>query len=179
MSTITYAIDAVAARRETQYPHGIAVRYTEDLDLYFPAQLPADTLDPLLSDELDLFGLIGEIFSATGGEAGINDIVTAVFRRPRLPRLFLEAVREAFAKLLGKAQYADFIATRPGLEDYIFLTTMLTKIYGVQVGKLLGLGGSSENGGPTSSPTSPATTSSTPDDSGSGPTTPTSSGSGV
>lgn len=166
MSSSSYAIDAVAARREAKRPANIPVHYTKDLDLYFPAELPLDALDPILSDELDLFGLIGDILESSTGEAGeldVTDVIKAIFRRPRLPRRFIDAIRQTYALLLDEDQYKAFLATRPGVGDYTFLTTSLAKVYGVELGKLLGLGGSSENGGATSSPTSPASTESTPE----------------
>ncbi|MGW0033084.1 hypothetical protein ACWDXD_25115 [Streptomyces sp. NPDC003314] len=178
MSSSSYVIDAVAARREANRPANLPVHWTEDLDLYFPAELPLDALDPLLSDDLDLFGLIGEIVQAAAGDAGelnVTDVVKAVFRRPRLPKKFLEAVRETYALLLDEDQYKAFLATRPGIGDYVFLTTALAKAYGVNLGKLWAQAASSKNGGETSSPTSPATTASTPEVSGFVPDNPDSS----
>jgi hypothetical protein len=173
---MSYVIDLDAERREVQYPHGIPVKFAGE-QFIFPAELPADALDPLLSDELDLVGLLGDVINSADGEAGISDIITALFRRPRLPRAFLAAVRDTYAILLGE-QYAQFAEARPSLGDFVRLTVGLAKVYGVELGKLFRSADSSENDGATSSPTSPATTGSTPDASGSAPDSPASSVSG-
>ncbi|MER7951976.1 hypothetical protein ABTY59_31755 [Streptomyces sp. NPDC096079] len=180
---MSYVIDLAAERREITYPDGIPVRFTEKLDLYFPAELPADALDPILSDELDLVGLIGDIFNSTDGDsdAGVAEIVAALFRRPTLPRKFLGAVRETYRILLDaqlEGQHHAFLAAKPSLSDYVRLTTGLAKVYGVELGKLFKSPASSESDGATSNPTSPATTESTPDASGFVPDNPDSLGYG-
>ncbi|MEU5978437.1 hypothetical protein [Streptomyces sp. NPDC047315] len=164
----TYAIDLTEtdpAAREVQYPHGIAVRVSADLDLYFPAELPADALRPLLAPELGLVALLGDILdaaNASDSDAGINDIIKAIFRRPTLPLQFMDAVEETYSKLLDEDNFAAFIASRPSVPLYIRLTTSLAKIYGVELGKLFRSDDSSTNAGATSNPTSPASTTSTP-----------------
>lgn len=172
---MSYVIDLDAERREVQYPDGIPVKFGNDLFI-FPAELPAEALDPILSDELDLVGLLGEVLESSGGDAGVGEIVTALFRRPSLPRKFLAAVRETYAILLAD-QHQQFVDKRPYLTDYVRLTIGLTRVYGVELGKLFRSDDSSENTGATSSPTSPATTESTPDASGSDQDSPTSSAS--
>ncbi|MFZ3557217.1 hypothetical protein [Streptomyces sp. BH055] len=175
---MSFVIDLDAERREVQYPNGIPVLFGGE-QFIFPSELPAEALDPLLSDELDLTGLLMEIVeSADGdGDAGYREIVNALFRRPKLPRRFLGAVRDVYAILLGGEQYTAFVERRPSIGDYVRLTTGLAKVYGVELGKLWRSADSSETDGATSSPTSPATTSSTPDASGSAPESPASSGS--
>ncbi|MFB6630037.1 hypothetical protein ACFCWY_09085 [Streptomyces sp. NPDC056362] len=179
----SYVIDMTAERREITHPDGIAVKFTDKLDLYFPAELPADALDPILSDELDLVGVIGDIFNSTDdSDAGVAEIVAALFRRPTLPRKFLEAIRETYRILLEagvEGQHQAFLAAKPSLSDYIRLTTGLAKVYGVELGKLFKSPASSESAGATSSPTSPATTESTPDASGFVPDNPDSLGYGA
>ncbi|WP_328491175.1 hypothetical protein [Streptomyces zaomyceticus] len=177
----SYVLDMTAERREITYPDGIAVKFTSKLDLYFPAELPADALDPILSDELDLVGLIGDIFNSTEGDAGVAEVVAGIFRRPTLPRKFLAAVRETYRILLEAGiagQHQAFLEAKPSLSDYVRLTTGLAKVYGVELGKLFKSPASSESDGATSSPTSPATTESTPDASGFVPDNPDSSGYG-
>lgn len=172
---MSYVIDLDAERREVQYPDGIPVKFAGD-QFIFPAELPAEALDPILSDELDLVGLLGEVIDSAEGDAGVKEVVNALFRRPSLPRKFLAAIRETYAILLGE-QYATFLENRPSIGDYVRLTTGLTRVYGVELGKFFRSDGSSESDSPTSNPTSPATTGSTPDASGSAPDSPDSSAS--
>ncbi|MGW2550126.1 hypothetical protein [Streptomyces sp. NPDC001635] len=162
---MSFVIDLDAERREVQYPNGIPVRFGGE-QFMFPAELPADALDPILSEDLDLVGLLGEVLESSEGEAGIKEIVNALFRRPSLPLKFLEAVRQTYAILLSD-QTEDFLKQRPSIGDYVRLTIGLTKVYGVELGKLFRSDDSSANDSQTSNPTSPASTESTPDASGS------------
>ncbi|WP_411147369.1 hypothetical protein [Streptomyces sp. A30] len=169
-----YAIDLTADRREVQYPHGIPVKLTKNHEVIFPAELPAAALDPILSDELDLVGLLGEVIESADGDAGVKEVVNALFRRPSLPRKFLEAIRETYAILLGE-QHQEFLESKPSVPDYIRLTIGLTKVYGVELGKLFRSEDSSESDSQTSNPTSPDSTESTPATSGSAQDSPDSS----
>ncbi|MYX26746.1 hypothetical protein GTY75_08695 [Streptomyces sp. SID8381] len=170
MSSAQYAIDLAAPRREVQFPHGILVKFDEDTEFLFPAELPADALDPILSDDLDLVGFFGDLVQSQGRSA-VGEVVELLFRRPRLPRLFMEAVRETYKILLGEQQFSAFIAARPSVPDYIRLTAGLVKVYGIDLGKLFGSADSSASDGETSKPTSAGTTGSTPEGSGSVPGT--------
>ncbi|MGW3627870.1 hypothetical protein [Streptomyces sp. NPDC000880] len=172
----SYFIDLDAERREVQYPHGIPIKFCEE-QFMFPAELPADALDPILSDELDLVGLLGEVLESADGDAGVGEVVVALFRRPKLPRQFLAAVKETYAILLGEEQYEAFLEKRPFITDYVRLTIGLSRVYGVELGKLFRSADSSASDSATSSPTSPdTTTDSTPAASGSDPGSPASSG---
>ncbi|CAL9326838.1 hypothetical protein [Streptomyces sp. SudanB91_2054] len=171
---MSFVIDLDAERREVQYPDGIPAKFGGE-QFIFPAELPADSLDPILSDELGLVTFLCEVIDSADGDAGVSDVINALFRRPALPRKFLEAIRETYAILLGD-QHEDFLAQHPSIGDYVRLTTGLAKVYGVELGKLFRLGGSSENASETSSPTSSATTTdSTPAGSGFVPDSPDSS----
>ncbi|MFF7838767.1 hypothetical protein ACFZC6_08125 [Streptomyces ossamyceticus] len=170
---MSFVIDLDAERREVQYPDGIPVKFGGE-QFIFPAELPAEALDPILSDELDLVGLLADVIESSDGDAGVTEVVAALFRRPALPRKFLAAIRETYAVLLLD-QHEDFLNQRPYIGDYVRLTTALTKVYGVELGKLFRLGASSESDSKTSNPTSPATTTSTPDVSGFVPDNPDSS----
>jgi hypothetical protein len=172
----TYAIDISADRREVKFPHGIAVKVRDDWDLMFPAELPADALDPLLSDDLNLMGLIGETMNGSG-DIGTGEVVDLFFRHGNLPRQFVAAVKDIYRELLGEDEFEDFTAHKPSVPEYVRLTKALATIYAVDLGKLFGLGGSSASGSQTSSPTSPDTTASTPAESGSGQDSPDSSAS--
>ncbi|MGY1502899.1 hypothetical protein ACW4TU_41095 [Streptomyces sp. QTS52] len=171
---MSYVIDLDAERREVQYPDGIPVKFRGE-QFIFPAELPAAALDPILSDELDLVGLLGDVINSNDGDAGIKEVVAALFRRPSLPRKFLEAVRETYEVLLDKEQHEAFLERKPSVPDYIRLTTGLARVYGVELGKLFRSADSSETDGATSSPTSPDSTESTPDASGFVPDSPDSS----
>ncbi|GBQ03927.1 hypothetical protein SSP531S_54060 [Streptomyces spongiicola] len=170
---MSFVIDLDAERREVQYPDGIPVKLGGE-QFIFPAELPAEALDPILSDELDLVGLLGEVLESADGDTGIAQVVNALFRRPSLPRKFLAAVRETYSILLGD-QHSDFLRQRPSIGDYVRLTTGLTRVYGVELGKLFRPADSSETDSETSSPTSPDSTESTPAASGFVPDNPDSS----
>ncbi|MFI1201606.1 hypothetical protein ACH4VR_19505 [Streptomyces sp. NPDC020883] len=162
---MSIVIDLDAQRREVQYPHGIPV-LLRDEEFLFPAELPAKALDPLLSDDLDLVGLLRDIVEAAENPTAAT-VIELLLKRPRLPRKFVAAIHEIHAVLLGSEEYKRFEALNPSLADYVRLTTGLARVYGVDLGKSFGLGGSSETDGGTSSPTSAAsTTASTPEESG-------------
>ncbi|MFD9394138.1 hypothetical protein ACFWBB_26400 [Streptomyces sp. NPDC060000] len=169
----SFAIDLDAERREVQYPDGIPVKFGGE-QFIFPAELPAEALDPILSDDLGLVELLGEVIESSDGDAGIGEVVTALFRRPTLPRKFLAAIRETYGILLGD-QHEGFVKKRPSIGDYVRLTTGLVRVYGVELGKLFRSADSSASDSQTSSPTSPASTESTPDVSGFVPDNPDSS----
>jgi hypothetical protein len=169
----TFHIDLDAERREVQHPHGITVKLRGEQFL-FPAEVPADALDPLLSEDLDLVGLLGEVVDSSG-EFSTAEVIDLFFRRSSLPREFLAAVKDIYRILLGEEAFEAFTTVRPSIGDYVRLTKALTQVYGVDLGKLFGLGGSSATDGETSKPTSPDTTSSMPDESGSGQDSPGSS----
>ncbi|MGX1268098.1 hypothetical protein [Streptomyces phaeoluteigriseus] len=170
---MSFVIDLDAERREVQYPDGIPVKFGGE-QFIFPAELPADALDPILSDDLDLVGLLGDVIDSADGDAGVSEVVAALFRRPTLPRKFLVAIRETYGILLGD-QHEEFLAKRPFIGDYVRLTTGLIKVYGVELGKLFRSADSSASDSQTSSPTSPVSTESTPDVSGFVPDNPDSS----
>ncbi|WP_328333325.1 hypothetical protein [Streptomyces sp. NBC_00455] len=162
---MSFVIDLDAAeRREVQYPHGIPVKYREEQFIY-PAELPAKALDPLLSGTLDLVGLLRDVIEASENPTA-SVVIDLVFKRPNLPRQFVDAIYEVHRILLGKEEYQRFEDLGPSLPAYVRLTMGLIKVYGVDLGKLFGLGGSSESDGETSSPTSADSTDSTPEESG-------------
>ncbi|MFE0058656.1 hypothetical protein [Streptomyces sp. NPDC059003] len=162
---MSFVIDLDAAeRREVQYPHGIPVKYRDEQFIY-PAELPARALDPLLSDELDLVGLLRDVVEASENPT-TSVVIGLLFKRPKLPRRFVDAIYEVHRILLGQEEYQRFEDLGPSLSAYGRLTMGLIKVYGVDLGKLFGLGVSSESDGETSSPTSASTTGSTPEGSG-------------
>uniref|UniRef100_UPI003F49B15E hypothetical protein n=1 Tax=Streptomyces sp. CA-136453 TaxID=3240050 RepID=UPI003F49B15E len=172
---MAYVLDLDAERREITYPDGIDVRLNGHV-FCFPPELPADALDPLLSEDLDLVGLLTDLAKTDGGGT-TGDVVELLFKRPFLPKQFLAAVKATYRILLDEEPYERFLSVKPSIADYVRLTKALVKVYGVELGKSFGLGVSSATDGETSSPTSPASTGSTPGSSGSGPGSPASSGS--
>ncbi|RZU28333.1 hypothetical protein EV284_6499 [Streptomyces sp. BK022] len=176
-SDSTFVIDLDAPRREVQYPHGIPVQFHGE-QYMFPAELPDAALDPLLADDLNLTGLVADVYEASERDASVSDIVLLALRgRGNLLRKVLAAVRETFNILLGDEEWARFQQSRPSISDYVRLAAGLSQVYGVELGKLFGSDVSSANDSQTSNPTSPASTDSTPDASGSAQATPASSGS--
>ncbi|WP_329317382.1 hypothetical protein OG723_44195 (plasmid) [Streptomyces sp. NBC_01278] len=173
---MSYVIDLDAERREVRYPDGIPVKFGGE-QFIFPAEIPAEALDPLLSDDLDLVGFFGDLVTSSGGGT-VSEITEMLFRRPSLPRQFYAAVKDVYRVLLDE-QYADFLAKRPSIPDYVRLTTGLAKVYGVELGKLFTSDSSSETVSGTSSPTSPGSTGSTPVESGVAPESLDSSASGA
>ncbi|MGW0562956.1 hypothetical protein ACWDZ4_20610 [Streptomyces sp. NPDC003016] len=168
-----YDIDLDAERREVQYPDGFNL-LIRGHGFHFPAELPADALDPLLSDDLDLVGLLGDLAKAQGGSA-VGDVIELLFKRPRLPKKFLEAVKDTYLILLGEEAFERYLSLHPSIGDYVRMTKRVSRVYGIDLGKLFGLGGSSESEGETSNPTSPDSTTSTHEESGSAQTSPDSS----
>ncbi|MFD7763556.1 hypothetical protein [Streptomyces microflavus] len=164
-----YEVDLDADRRELQYPDGINVRL-RDHGFRFPAELPAEALDPLFSDDLDLVGLLADLAQTSKGSA-VGDGIELLFRRPNLPKKFFEAVKQTYQVLLGEEAYERFLSVKPSISEYVRLTKALASLYGVELGKSFGLAGSFATGSAeaTSKPTSPDTTSSTPEESGSDP----------
>ncbi|AWI32687.1 hypothetical protein [Streptomyces tirandamycinicus] len=162
------------AEREMAYPDGINVRLNGH-GFRFPAELPAAALTPLLSKELDLMGLLGDLVRSQNG-GSTWQMLELLFQRRDLPSNFLDALDAVFGELLGKEAFERFQSVKPSVPAYFRLTVGLAKLYGVELGKLFGLGASSESDGETSSPTSAdSTTGSTPEVSGSVPDSPASS----
>jgi hypothetical protein len=175
---MAFAIDLDAERREVQYPHGIPVKLNGE-QFMFPPEIPADCLDPLFSDELDLMGVLRDIVNAESGTTTSGEVIELIFRRPQLPGRFYQAIKDIYRELLGEAAYEEFKAARPSIPDYVRLTKALVTVYGVDLGKLFRSDNSSASDSATSSPTSPATTNSTPEASGSDQDSPASSDSGA
>ncbi|MGW7090109.1 hypothetical protein ACWGH2_42370 [Streptomyces sp. NPDC054871] len=173
---MTFVIDLDAERREVQYPHGIPVLLHGE-QFIFPAEIPADCLDPLFADELDLMGILHDIVNAEDGTTTTGEVVDILFRRPQLPARFYSAVMDIYMALLGEETFAQFKQVRPSIGDYVRLTKALAAVYGVDLGKLFRSADSSESDGEMSSPTSADTTSSTREGSGSAPDSPDSSAS--
>lgn len=165
-------IDLDAAVREATYPDGIPVT-KGGKTFTLPAELPEAVLDPLLSDDLDIAGVIADVLKDTrpGEDRSIGDDVVAVLTaRPNLPKDAVLAAKECFAVLFGD-QFEDFCAERPSINDYIRIARAALPLYGVSLGEAFGSPGPSEPAGETPKPTSPVSTpDSTPETSGETPT---------
>ncbi|XTZ13930.1 hypothetical protein ACQSSU_20750 [Micromonospora echinospora] len=126
---------------------------------HLPPEFPASVLDPLFDGDLDdLLALLIEFYGdgddSTDAELDLKTVLPILSRNPGLLSATLRAVRRAFAELLGEEQWAEWLATRPGLGDYFKLGRAAFGEYGVSLGEALGLSRSADTGGTTSKPTS-------------------------
>jgi len=161
-------IDLDASRRESAHPDGIPVRLGGD-DFLLPAELPVDVFDPFLDPNFDLTGIIRDAMDQAKMSEGASlesIIIDVLFERPTIPVQLVNAIFAAFAILFGDEQYARFKAHRPSLPDYGRLARGLFRAYGASLGEAFASPAPSALGGATQKPTSPASTSSTPDSSG-------------
>jgi hypothetical protein len=165
-----------AARREVTDPDGMTVVFGGE-EFVFPAELPMSVLDPILSPQLDLVGVVTSVMDDNRGLT--NGLLDTLLLRPNLPREVLDAFLDIYRQLLGVEEFAQFAGHNPSVQDYVRLTKALATAYGASLGKFFGLLSSPDGSGETSSSTSPDTTSSMPEGSGSGPATGDSSASGA
>jgi hypothetical protein len=181
MSEILIDLDD-AARREAQHPEGIPVRLGGQVFM-FPAELPLDAFDPLLSPKLGLMEMIAQLTKEDEARKGrgeapqtaVGDVIDMLLNRPTLPLDFLDAFRAVYCNLLGDEQYARWAKVRPSIPAYVRLTKSLLGLYSVSLGKLFTSADSSAAASATSKPTSSGTTDSTPEASTSAPDNPDSS----
>lgn len=159
-------IDLDAAKREARYPDGIPVALGGQT-FTLPAELPVATFDPLLSDELDLVGVVSKVLADEASTKSVIDqVIDVLTDRPDLPTAVLAAIHGCFRILFGPEQYETFAAQRPSVQDYVRLVKALVSLYGVNLGEAFASAGSSESDGQTPKPTSQSTTDSTPEVSG-------------
>lgn len=147
-------IDMQAARRESEHPDGITIRTRAGTDLTVPAELPADVLDPFLSDDLDLMGLLGNALAARTGNSGNSEWLDSILTRQALPKQAVAAIKDALRLLFGEESYAAFVADRPSVQDYIRLVRGLADFYGVGLGEAFASLVSSASDGETPNQTS-------------------------
>lgn len=165
-------IDLDAARREAGSPDGIPLTLRDE-EFLLPAELPEACLDPLLDERLGLFEAIKQAVENDQGGGSVGaDVVNLLTARPDLPREVLSAIRGVFALLFGPDEFSRFQSLRPSLPDYLRMIKALTSLYGVSLGEAWRSLASSESDGATSKPTSSSTTTSTPEASSAGPTSP-------
>lgn len=168
--TATNTLDLDAARRESQRIAPTIVLGGQSFVL--PLELPADVIDPLLSDELDLVGLVKQVLADKPTSTNdVNEFLDLLFARPALPRQLIAAVKDSLALLFGADAYAAFLSQRPSFSDYVRIVKALPGFYGVGLGEAFASPGSSESDGATSKETSESTADSTPAASGGTPET--------
>lgn len=164
-------IDLQAATRELAYPDGIPVTLPNGQVITAPAEFPLDVLDPLLSEDLDLIGVVKLVVDreprvGEDGETVEDDIATIVvdvlMERPAILAQVKRAIGQCFAALFSEEDYARFVAARLGVRTLAALVKGLLSEYGVGLGEALGSPASSESSGEPSSPTSDGSTDSTP-----------------
>lgn len=151
-------LDLDAELREIAMPDGIRVPYRGEVFI-LPAELPLDVINPLLDEDLDLAGIIKQVFSARGD--GVDAMFDVLLARPDLPKSALKAFHGVWGALFGE-QYAAFLAKKPGHKTYATLFRLLVKEYAVSLGEASASLASSESDAAPSKPTSSGTTSSTP-----------------
>lgn len=112
-------IDLDAAKREAAYPDGIPVRFGGE-EFLLPGELPADLLDPLLSEELDLVGVISKVFDDRAAKREAEKAKAAA-EAPELPpgvpedlKAKAEAADEDDDESLGEI-IVDVLLARPAL----------------------------------------------------------------
>lgn len=129
----------------------------------WPAELPATVLLPLLDEDLDLVGVVRDVWSMAGdsGELNINDALDRLLVRRNLPRLFWDRFQESLSVLFdagGEGQAEKFFATSPSLPQLIRITSAVWKTYGVSLGEASAPSGQSDGDGTGQKETSSATT---------------------
>ncbi len=151
-------IDLDAARREAEVPDALPLTY-KGQDFALPAELPADVFDPLLSEDLDLVGIV-KPFLADGIDYG-QAVIDLLTDRPGVPGEVVGAIHGVFAALFGEGDYARFRGLKPSLSDYGRLVKALVPAYGIDLGEAFASPASSESDGATQKQTSEPSTDST------------------
>lgn len=155
-------LDLDAAKREARYPDGLPV-VLGGQTFMLPAELPAEVLDPLLSDRIDLAGIIAEFLGGKTDDQSFGDaLVDLLSNRPDLPSDLIGAVKDVFAVAFGADQYAAFVGKSPSLQDYGRILKYALPLYGNTLGEAFASAASSESDGQTPKPTSDSSAASTP-----------------
>lgn len=153
-------VDLDAARGEAAGEPIVLILKRKEWTL--PPELPASVLDPLFEGELDdLLAMLIEFYGDGDEQTAVDvtKVLAVLGRNPKLLSTTLRAIRRAFEELLGEEQWRAWLATRPGLADYLTLGRAAWAEYGVGLGEALGFASSSDDGGKTSKPISKAATS--------------------
>lgn len=129
----------------------------------WPAELPADVLLPLLDEDLDLVGVVRDVWDMAddSGSLNIANALDKILGRQNLPKVFWERYREALSVLFdaGKEGQAEqFFATSPSLPQLMRVTSAVWRTYGVSLGEASAPSGQSDGDGSGSKETSSATT---------------------
>ncbi|MFB8235530.1 hypothetical protein ACFC58_03170 [Kitasatospora purpeofusca] len=143
-----------------------------------PAELPLEVWQPLVGIPYLplLLRKLVEAAQSQGEEqaeaAGL--VVDVLGSEPGLPSDLIAAAGEMGRRLLGEDGFHRLMAQRPSHSDILELVRYAWTKYlggGAGLGELIGPSASPSNAGPTSKPTSSASTTSTPEASGDGPVT--------
>lgn len=157
MTTATpamYQVDLDAARREAEVPDSLDVTFGKQL-YHLPAELPLDVLQPLVDDEeFDLVGLLRRVLAS---ESLSDGLVDALAEDPALATSTIGLIRRVFEALFGVEQFAQFLAGRPSISDYLRLVGGLSRAYGVSLGEASRSLVTSARAGATSKATSEST----------------------
>lgn len=129
----------------------------------WPAELPAYVLLPLLDEDLDLVGILGDIWGMAddSNQVDVSTILGRVLNRSNLPKVFWERFQEAITRLFDageEGQGEAFFATNPSVQQLIRVATAVWRAYGVSLGEASAPSGQSDGDGPGSKETSSATT---------------------
>lgn len=129
----------------------------------WPAELPAEVLVPLLDEDLDLVGTIGDLFSLADdtGSMQVTDMLDKVLARPKLPNLFWRRFQESLHILFesGKEGQGDkFFAAQPSVAALTRVARAVWSTYGVSLGEASAPSGQSDGDGAGSKETSSDTT---------------------
>jgi len=159
MTDTMKTLDLDAELREIAMPDGIRIPFRGEVFI-LPAELPLDVINPLLDEDLDLAGIIKQVFASRGD--GVDAVFDVLLARPDLPKSALKAFHGVWEALFGAEQYEAFLAKKPGHKTYATLFRLLVKEYAVNLGEASASLASSKSDAEPSKPTSSGTTSSTP-----------------
>ena len=155
-------LDVAASRREAQ---GTPVQFKVRNETYsLPVELPLDTIDLLLSDEVGLVEFAKKVM-ATSDDVS-DGIVKVLLSGGNVPKALMDAAYAVMMSLLGEEQYKKWRDGRPSLIEFGKILGYLFTAYGVSLGEAFVSLTSSIDAGATSKQTSPDSTESTPEPSG-------------
>ena len=164
--TASYAsLNLDAQRREEETPDGIKITL-KGREFVAPAELPLDVFDPFFTDDVDLGGVLKDLFDADDKKPTASVVFDLLVANPKLPKAVWHAIWQALENLLGEEGYKEFRAAKPSIKDAARLVKGLFALYGTSLGEAFASAESSESALPTSKLTSSSTTESTPAESG-------------
>ncbi len=129
----------------------------------WPAELPADVLLPLLDEDLDLVGILGDLWNMAddSSQVDVGQILGKLLGRSNLPKVFWDRFHEALGRLFDageEGQSEIFFDSKPSLPQLVRVATAVWNTYGVGLGEASTPSGPSDGDGSGSKETSSATT---------------------